>query len=286
MTTAHRPVVGAIRTGLARGTVEARNSLRTAEEVGSIVVFDAIFLVVLHLLRDKHFPGTSLSLAVLVLPGIVGMWVTYTAINAANIVAFEQEDGTLLRAKTVPYGLVAYVSGLLVRIPALTALSVVAVLVPGVFVVDGIDIGWGGAAMIVVYFVLGTIAALPLGLIIGGLAGNPRTLSFVGFLCSAVLIGVSGIFYPITGLPGWIHPIAQIFPYYWAGLGMRSAMLPDSAHVLELTGSWRPGETIAVLAAWGIAGLLLAPVVLRRISNRQSGAAVEAGRLRAAQRVG
>ena len=43
------------------------------------------------------------------------------------------------------------------------------------------------------------------------------------------LIAISGIFYPITALPGWLQWIAQVFPVYWLGLGMRSALLPDAA---------------------------------------------------------
>lgn len=48
------------------------------------------------------------------------------------------------------------------------------------------------------------------------------------------LITVSGIFTPITALPGWLHGIGQAFPVYWLGLGTRSALLPDSAVAMEI----------------------------------------------------
>jgi ABC-2 type transport system permease protein len=77
--------------------------------------------------------------------------------------------------------------------------------------------------------------------------------------------------------------VAQVFPIYWIGLGMRSAFLPDAAAAAEVGGSWRTGLTIAVLLAWAIAGLLVAPGVLRRMARRQSGSKVQEAREAAAQ---
>jgi ABC-2 type transport system permease protein len=98
-----------------------------------------------------------------------------------------------------------------------------------------------------------------------------------------VLIGISGIFFPIQSLWGWVQVVAQIFPMYWVGLGMRSAFLPDAAAALEIGGSWRTLETVLVLSAWAIAGSLIAPVVVRRMARRQSGSQVEAAREQALQ---
>jgi ABC-2 type transport system permease protein len=67
------------------------------------------------------------------------------------------------------------------------------------------------------------------------------------------------VFFPLASLPGWVQGVAQAFPIYWLGLGMRSALLPDfgpTANYLPIVG---------VLAAWAVAGLLLAPIALRRV---------------------
>ena len=79
--------------------------------------------------------------------------------------------------------------------------------------------------------------------------------------------------------------IGQLTPIYWMGLGMRSALLPDSAVVVELGDSWRHVETAVVLGAWTVGGLLLAPVVLRRMARRESGSKVAERRDRALRRV-
>jgi ABC-2 type transport system permease protein len=98
-----------------------------------------------------------------------------------------------------------------------------------------------------------------------------------------VLTGISGIFYPIQQLWGWVQVIAQIFPTYWIGLGMRSAFLPDSAAALEVGDSWQSAATALVLGAWAIAGAIVTPLVLRRMARRQSGSQMEAARETAAQ---
>ena len=52
-------------------------------------------------------------------------------------------------------------------------------------------------------------------------------------LASMLLIAISGIFYPITAMPTWLQWVGQIFPFYWLGLGTRSAMMPAGAEAAE-----------------------------------------------------
>jgi ABC-2 type transport system permease protein len=73
---------------------------------------------------------------------------------------------------------------------------------------------------------------------------------------------------------------------YWLGLGMRSALLPDGAVVVEIGQSWRPLPTLGVLVAWTVIGLALAPVLLRRMARREAGSSVAERREKAMQRVG
>ena len=95
------------------------------------------------------------------------------------------------------------------------------------------------------------------------------------------MIAVSGVFYPITSLPVWLQWVGQVFPVYWLGLGMRSTMLPADAAAAEIGDSWRHLETFGMLGLWAVVGLALAPRVLRRMAERESGSAVEERRQRA-----
>jgi ABC-2 type transport system permease protein len=99
-----------------------------------------------------------------------------------------------------------------------------------------------------------------------------------GMLPIMVLAGISGIFYPIQQLWGWVQVVAQAFPMYWMGLGMRSAFLPDAAAAAEIGDSWRTLETVLVLGAWAVVGAVVTPIVLRRMARTQTGSQVEAAR--------
>ena len=73
---------------------------------------------------------------------------------------------------------------------------------------------------------------------LGSLFPNPRFIALV-MLPFGGLVAISGIFYPITHLPGWLQGIGQVFPMYWLGLGMRAALLPSRLASVEIDGSWR-----------------------------------------------
>jgi ABC-2 type transport system permease protein len=66
---------------------------------------------------------------------------------------------------------------------------------------------------------------------------------------------------------------------------MRSALLPVGLASVEIGHSWRHLATFGVLGAWAIAGLFVAPVVLRRMARHESGSAVVARREKAMLRV-
>lgn len=98
------------------------------------------------------------------------------------------------------------------------------------------------------------------------------------------MVAISGTFFPLSALPGWAAGLAQVLPLYWLGHGLRSAMLPDAAAAGEINGSWQVWESYAVLGAWSLVGLVLAPVLLRRMARRESGASMSARRETALQR--
>lgn len=281
------PTVYAARLGVSRGLREARQSLTNSSDMSWNVLLAVAFVVVIFFQRDSTVKGTDVSLAFSVLPSILGMMAGLGGFQgAAGSLAVEREDGTLLRAKAVPYGMVGYLVGRIVSLSLNTGLSFVIVFVPSMFLIPELTgIGIGGWLTFAGVFALGLLATLPWGAISGSLAKSPNAV-FALLLPLMGLTAISGIFYPIFALPGWVQGIAQVFPIYWLGLGMRSAFLPDSAAAAEIGDSWRHIETVSVLGAWAVAGLVLAPAVLRRMARKESGSAMESRRQRALQRIG
>ncbi|WP_280390666.1 ABC transporter permease [Nocardia brasiliensis] len=279
------PLLPAVRQGLIRGRIELRQGLTNGQDLFGLLFWPVAMLVVLFFMRNASFESSGLLLGSLALPSVIGMLVAINGmIGMGQQLAMDREDGTLLRAKATPNGMVGYLLGKIVQVSGWVVIPGAIVLIPGMFLVDGLALNTVGAWLTLIgVMVLGLLATLPIGAIFGSMFDNPRNFSLMTFPVMGV-IAVSGIFYPITSLPGWVQGLAQVFPVYWLGLGMRSAMLPGEAVAIELGQSWRHLETVAVLGVWAVVGLVVAPLVLRRMARRESGSSVAERREKAIQR--
>ncbi len=279
MSSPTRPGTHALRIGLRRGLREFWQSVRSTQDQGFYLFTGLIAVGYLFLRRNTEVEGTGLLLPSVALPSILGALVAFgVIIGPAYALAMEKEDGTLLRHKAVPYGLQGYFAGQLVLQSLSLLPQVVVVLVPSFLLFDDLMADPAGWLTVVWVLVLGLLAAMPIGMVIGALVPNSQKVGTWGMLPVTVLAGISGIFYPIQRLWDWVEVVAQVFPMYWLGLGMRSAFLPPEAAALEVTGTWRTWETAAVLGGWAVLGALVVPTVLRRMTRRQSGSQVEAAK--------
>jgi ABC-2 type transport system permease protein len=265
---------GAVHAGLVRGWIELRQIVVTAEIMGwawpSIIA-----LIVLYVLSDRTVPGTSFSLGTHAIPGYLGMNMVMTGMMALSAgLTMERDDGTLLRMKAVPNGMLGYLIGKVVSQAGMTLVMLLIVLVPASFLFDGMELRSASAWLMLAWvLLLGLIATLPLGAIFGSLFSNVQSLGLIT-LGIMGLTAISGVFYPITALPVWLQWIGQLSPIYWLGLGMRAALLPEAMAAVEIGGSWRHLETAVALGAWAVVGYVSGPMVLRRMARRESGSQV------------
>jgi ABC-2 type transport system permease protein len=279
------PRAHAVRVGLQRGWTEFVQSLKSPQDQGFYLFWGIGVLAYLFFRRNTEVEGTGLLIPQVSMPSILGMLVAFSVIvGPAYALAMEREDGTLLRAKAVPHGITGYVAGQLLLHSLSLAPMLLIILLPGLVLFDGLMTnGLAGWFTFLWVLLLGLLATLPFGIIIGSLVPNAQKVGTWGMMPIMILAAISGIFFPIGALWGWVQAIAQVFPMYWLGLGMRAAFLPDAATAIEIGGTWRTLETVLVLSAWALVGILTAPRVLRRMSQRQSGAAVQAAREQAGQ---
>lgn len=262
--------------GISRGLIEFKQYLRSPQDMFWTVFMTVIFLVVIWFQRHKQIEG--MSLALLTLPSLLGMSIAMGGLSgAAGQLSFDREDGTLLRAKAIPQGMTAYLVSRIVLVLLTTFISMLALFIPSLFLIDGLtNLGLGDLFTFVWVFLLGMLATAPIGAVVGSLVKSSNSGWGITFLVIGALTAISGIFYPITSLAGWLQGVAQVFPVYWLGLGVRSAMSPEGAAAAEIGQSWRTPETILVLAVWSAIGVVVAPRILRRMAQRASGSDMEA----------
>ncbi|MBB5808377.1 ABC-2 type transport system permease protein [Saccharothrix ecbatanensis] len=276
----------AIRLGVDRGVREFRHSMGSSDQFYNVFTGLAA-LTVLWFQRDSSVDGSDISLAALTLPSLLGMGMVFGAlVGPAGQLSTNREDGTLLRAKAVPNGMVGYLVGRTVQTSLDSLTGLLIVLVPGLFLVNVLsDAGVGGVLRLFAVLALGMVSMLPWGAVAGSITKSPGGAMGITMLPMMGLVAISGIFYPITAMPGWLQGVAQVFPVYWAAHGARASLLPDAAAVAEIGGTWRIMEMIGVLGVWAVVGFLLAPTILRRMARRESGSDMEQRRQAAMQRV-
>jgi ABC-2 type transport system permease protein len=276
----------AVRAGFERGWIEFKQTYTNADSLIPTVILAAGFGLVLLLTRGSVVPGTHFSLGATMLVSIMGMNIGVNGVaTMAALLATEREDGTLLRAKATPNGMAGYLIGKIVAVSGIILIGVGTTFIPASLLFHGLAVGSVTAWLTLAWVLaLGLIATLPMGAVVGSLFPSARSAGLIT-LGTGGLAAVSGIFYPITHLPYWMQWVGQVFPLYWLGLGMRSALLPASLASVEIGHSWRHLATFGVLSAWAVAGLVLAPVLLRRMARHESGSAVAARREKAMLRV-
>ena len=278
------PITNAAALGVRRGWHEFVIGLRSPSDQLFYVLFGVGSLALLWFNREQDLGVAGLTLPQLVLPSILAALVMFSiVITPAYALSLEREDGTVLRLRVGPYGLHGYLVGLM-------TLTLVGILPLLVIVLGGSALLFDGAvpadpvrwAAIVAVLLLGILANLPLGFVIGSLVTKLQQVTTWGMAPIIGLAYLSGIVGDMDRLWGWVQILAQVFPLYWFGHLMRFAFLPETAAAAELTGTWRLGAAVAVLVIWAVVGFALAIPLVRRMSRRQSGAAVAEARDQAA----
>lgn len=273
------PRFNAYRAGLRRGVISARIMLSTPSELLGAVVPLLVFTGVLVFMQRGSFEDAPVGMGAMSFPSLIAMAVLFSSvIGIVSMLAMDRTNGTLLRAKSVPGGTSGYLVGEITAYAIISLASALFLLVVGLVVFD--ELVFTNPArwlLFVAVLLLGLAALLAIGAVLGALVNSPKNMGLV-MMPMMGLIGISGIFYPLVALPAWLQWVAQAFPLYWFGLGMRASLLPGAMASVEVGGSWRIGWVFVVLLVWAIASLLIAPKLLSRMAQRESGSAMAARR--------
>lgn len=280
------PTLNAARGGLSRGWIEFLATFRNLQELlFGYLLIPAVFLAMALYFFDGDVEGLGMG-AVHMVAGIALMIAMLGVSSVAQVLATEREDGTLLRSRAVPYGMVEYAVGKTVHVFLISLISLALMVIPAVLLVDGIALqGAFGLFTLLWVCVLGLLSLAPLGAILGSLINNPKSGPAAAMLPMLALLVISGLYFPLEYLLGWLQVIALVFPLYWIGEGLRAALLPSEFTEAGLFGAPELALAAGVLTLWAVLGFLVAQRVLRRMARRESGSRVQAARERAMKRV-
>lgn len=201
---------------------------------------------------------------------------TYT--NLVNVVPIRRDDGILKRWRSTPVPPAVYLTGWILGALAIALLGVVLQLLLGVVAYD-LSIEAAKIPAMIVTFVVGVSSFAALGLAVAGLVPTADTAPAVANATILPLAFISDVFIPLDDPPRWLAVIGDVFPLKPFVNAFQNTLNP----FVEAPGfSW---GKLAVVAAWGVAGALMATRTFRWEPSTGGGGANRSrrGRRRPAQ---
>lgn len=177
--------------------------------------------------------------------------VSATFTNLATMVPIRRDEGVLKRWRGTPLPTWIYLAGFIVSAVVIAVVGVVLMLTLGVAVYD-LDIDAAKMPAAAVTFLIGVASFAALGMALAAVVKSASSASAASNAIILPLAFVSNIFVPLEDPPRWIEVIGDIFP-----LKAFVEAFQDCFSPLTEAPAFN-GASLAFIAAWGIAGLVVA----------------------------
>ncbi|MEU7021256.1 ABC transporter permease [Streptomyces sp. NPDC046203] len=256
---ARGPLPGVWRTGVLRARAELRVFFRNRTAVAMNMALPVVLMLLFGSIFTMKTGDRTVSMHQVVVAGVLASGVMSAAFGVlATGIALESGDGSLKRLRGTPFATSGYFLAKTVVVLVLALLQSVAVLALAVAVFDfQLPTSPGRWATLAWVFLLGSAATALLGIAVGSLITDRRTITAAVQFPFVLLQFVSGVYYSFSGLPDSVQRVGALFPLKWMAQGMRAALLPDDMAALEPAHSWELGRVALVLGAWVVGGTLL-----------------------------
>ena len=228
---------------------------RTPRTAFFTVLFPLVLLILLNATGSGGrvtVPGGEVDFAQYFTPSI-GVYALAVSCYVAPIfgLASARELGTLKRVRGTPLSPWIYVTAwiaatILVGLAATTLMFVVSVPAFGVHIYPHL------LPAAVVTAVLGAASLCAIGVAVSTFIQRADTAPAIANLTLFPLLFLSGVFFPLEGAPDWVVSVAGIFPLKHIVEAFTACFSPYTQ------GSGFSAANLAVIAAWGLVGLVVA----------------------------
>lgn len=218
------------------------------------LIFPLMFLVIFTVVfGNGHFlvaPGKSVRVATFYVPSIAAFSVInacYT--NIAISLSFSRDSGALKRIHGSPLPVWSY---MLARILHAVLIAIVLVVICAAFgaLLYGATLPTSTLPAFALTLVVGAAAFSALGVAVTAVIPNADAAPAVVNGTILPLLFISNVFIPLENPTGWIDVVGKIFPVRHFADALVSSFF-------QLNGSGLRTNDLLVIAAWGIAGLVL-----------------------------
>ena len=196
--------------------------------------------------------GQEIDTATYYVPAIIALsLINATFVNLTIWLTIQRERGQLKRIRATPVPAWVVIAGRTLTAVAIGAIMVVTVLAFG-FALYGVDLPGSTLPGVVVSTLVGTLALAALGFAAASAVPSENAAPPIANVIVLPLEFISGIFVPAETIPDWMNSVAGVFPVKPLFDSLLVAYDPTATGIGV---SW--GD-LAVVAAWGVAGLVFA----------------------------
>jgi ABC-2 type transport system permease protein len=218
------------------------------------VAFPVMFLVIFDLVfgGDEPIEGLGVDVSTYYVPAIVALAViSATFQNLAMSVTIDREFGILKRGRGTPLPDWVFFAGRIGTSLVVSLLMLVLLAAIG-RIAYGVAIPWDRMPAVLVTLAVGAMSFCCLGLALTGFIPSQSAAAPITNIAIFPLYFLSGVFIPESEIPSGVLHVADAFPV---------------RHFFEaFFAAWEPGTVgagfewvhLAVLAAWGVAGFVIA----------------------------
>lgn len=226
---------------------------RNPSSVFFTAMLPVIFLVIFAtIFGDSEVQGMGIDTTTYYIPAIVTLAVvSATFVSLAMNVTIDREAGLLKRVRGTPLPAWVFIAGLVGNAFVISLVMLVVISLVG-RAFYGVPIPWDHLPALIVTLLVGAASFCCLGLALTAAIPTREAASAITNLISLPLYFLSGVFIPEGEIPDGVLTVAgflPVRPFFQAFL--------SSWDPLTVGSGFEWGH-LAVVAAWGIAGLLIA----------------------------
>jgi ABC-2 type transport system permease protein len=173
---------------------------------------------------EESVTSSDLKYVDFIVPGILAMTLMTSGMLGLSM-AFVQyrEKGILRRVKVSPLPLSRFLGSEIVAALIMSLIQAAILLLVG-WAVFRVHIH-GNWLYIVFFIILGAASFLALGFLIASITKTLKTAEMASNAITFPMMFLSGVFFPLAILPGFLAVVAKCLPLYYLGDGLRKVMI-------------------------------------------------------------
>jgi ABC-2 type transport system permease protein len=215
------------------------------------VLLPVLFLLIFASVFGNNLVGPAhIRASTYYVPGIAALAVLSAAFsNLVISITSQRELGILKRRRAAPAPAAVIIAGRALS-ALLVALGVTAVVIAIGTVVYGVHVALGGLGALTLSVAIGSLAFACLGYAVSAAVRSADSAQPIVLALTLPLSFISGVYIPSAQIPSVLAHIAQAFPLQHLVAALGRGFVPGTHGV-----AW---ADLAILAAWGAAGLIVA----------------------------